>query len=84
MAGIKLGLLTVLVGVIVGGLIVAYAWGLDYVQGIEVVAILLGGLVVSVMVAVFLPIGNMMVKAVALCVVLALVVLWGLSYIGVM
>ncbi len=84
MPGIKLGILTVLVGVIVGGLIVAYAWGLDYVQGIEVVAILLGGLVVSVMVAVFLPIGNMMVKAVALCVVLALVVLWGLSYIGVM
>jgi hypothetical protein len=84
MAGIKLGLLTVLVGVIVGGLIVAYAWGLDYLKGIEVVAILLGGLVVSVMVAVFLPIGNMMVKAVALCVVLALVVLWGLSYIGVM
>jgi hypothetical protein len=84
MAGIKLGMLTVLVGVIVGGLIVSYAWGLSWVEGMAVIAILLGGLVASVLIAVFLPIGNMMVKAVALCVVLALVVLWGLSYIGVM
>lgn len=84
MAGIKLGLLTVLVGVIVGGFIVSYAWGLSWVQGMAVIGVLLGGLVLSVLVAVFLPIGNMMVKAVALCVVLALVVLWGLSYIGVL
>ena len=84
MAGIKLGMLTVLVGVIVGGLIVSYAWGLSWVEGMAVIGVLLGGLILSVMVAVFLPIGNMMVKAVALCVVLALVVLWGLSYIGVL
>jgi hypothetical protein len=79
-----MGLLTGIVGVVVGGLIVAYAWGLDYVKGIEVVAILMAGLFVSVMVALFLPIGNMMVKAVAFCVIFALILLWGLSYIGVM
>ena len=84
MAGIKLGMLTVLVGVIVGGFIVSYAWGLSWVQGMAVIGVLLGGLVLSVLVAVFLPIGNMMVKAVALCVVLALIVLYGLSYIGVL
>lgn len=84
MAGIKLGILTVLVGVIVGGFIVSYAWGLSWVEGMAVIGVLLGGLVISVMVAVFLPIGNMMVKAVALCVVFALIVLWGFSYLGVM
>jgi hypothetical protein len=44
----------------------------------------MAGLFVSVMVALFLPIGNMMVKAVAFCVIFALILLWGLSYIGVM
>lgn len=84
MASLKLGALTGIVGVIVGGLIVAYAWGLDWLMGIGVVAVLMLGLFVSVLVAVFLPIGNMMVKATALCVVFALIVLYGLSYIGVL
>jgi hypothetical protein len=84
MASLKLGALTGIVGVIVGGFIVAYAWGLDYLTGIGVVAVLMLGLIVSVLVALFLPIGNMMVKAIALCVVFALIVLYGLSYIGVL
>jgi hypothetical protein len=84
MASLKIGALTGIVGVIVGGLIVAWAWGLDWLTGIGVVAILLVGLFVSVLIALFLPIGNMMVKAVALCVVFALIVLWGFSYLGVM
>jgi hypothetical protein len=84
MASLKIGALTGIVGVIVGGLIVAWAWGLEYVTGIEVVAILLVGLFVGALVALFLPIGNMMVKAVAMCVVFALIVLYGLTYLGVM
>lgn len=84
MPGIKLGMLTVLVGVIVGGLIVAYAWGLDWVTGMAVIAVLLGALFLSAMIALFVPIGNMAVKAVILCVALALIVLWGFSYLGVM
>jgi len=84
MASLKIGALTGIVGVIVGGLVVAYAWGLDWLTGIGVVAVLLIGLFVGALVALFLPIGNMMVKAVALCVVFALIVLWGFSYLGVM
>jgi ABC-type multidrug transport system permease subunit len=84
MASLKIGLLTGIVSVIIGGLVVAYAWGLEWVTGIEVVALLLAGLFVSVLIALFLPVGNMMVKAVALCVVFALIVLWGFSYLGVM
>jgi len=84
MASLKIGLLTGIVGVIVGGLIVAWAWGLDWVQGMAVVAILLGGMILAVLGAVLLPIGNMMLKAIALCVILALIVLWGFSYLGVM
>ena len=84
MASLKIGALTGIVGVIVGGLIVSYAWGLDYVTGIAVSAVLMGGLFISAMVALFLPIGNMMVKAIVLCVALALIVLWGFSYLGVM
>ena len=84
MASLKIGALTGIVGVIVGGLIVAYIWGLDWLTGVGVVAILLVGLFVGALVALFLPIGNMMVKAVAMCVVFALIVLYGLTYLGVM
>jgi hypothetical protein len=84
MASIKLTGLGMIAGVLIGGLIVAWAWGLDWLAGIGVVAVLLIGLFVSAMIALFLPVGNMMVKAVALCVVFALIVLWGLSYLGVM
>jgi len=84
MASLKIGALTGIVGVIVGGLVVAYAWGLDWLTGIGVVAVLLIGLFVGALVALFLPIGNMMVKAIVLCVALALIVLWGFSYLGVM
>lgn len=84
MASLKLGGLTAIVGMIVGGLIVAYAWGLDYLTGIGVVAILLVALFVSIFIAVFVPISNMMVKAVAFSVAFALIVLWGFRYLGVM
>ena len=84
MTSLRIGILTGIVGVIVGGLIVAYAWGLDWVTGMAVIAVLLGALILSAMIALFVPIGNMMVKAVILCVVLALIVLWGFTYLGVM
>ena len=84
MASLKIGAMTGIVGVIVGGLIVAYVGGLDYLTGIGVVAVLLVGLFVGALVALFLPIGNMMIKAVVMCVVFALIVLWGFSYLGVM
>jgi hypothetical protein len=84
LASLKIGALTGIVGVVVGGLIVAWAYGLDYLTGIGVVAVLLLGLFVSVLIALFLPIGNMMVKMVALCVSFAVIVLWGFSYLGVM
>jgi hypothetical protein len=84
MGSLKICALTGIVGVVVGGLIVAWAYGLDYLTGIGVVAVLLLGLFVSVLIALFLPIGNMMVKMVALCVSFAVIVLWGFSYLGVM
>jgi hypothetical protein len=84
MASLKIGGLTAIVSMIVGGLIVAYAWHLEWLTGIAVVAVLLFGMVISLLVAVFLPIGNMIVKVVALCVVFALFVLWGFSYLGLM
>ena len=84
MASIKIGALTGIVGVIVGGLIVAYAWGLDWLVGIYVVGVLFLGLLLSIAIAVFLPVGNMMVKAIVMCVVFALIVLYGLTQLGVM
>jgi len=84
MAGIKLGALTAIVGMIVGGLAVSYIYGLDWLVGIGIVAVLLISFIVSVMVAVFLPIGNMMVKAIAFCLALALIVLFGFRYLGLM
>lgn len=84
MAGIKLGGLTALVGIVIGGLIVAWIQGWAWATGIWAMAVLFGGLVISILIAVFLPIGNMMLKVLAMMVVFALIVLWGLSYIGVM
>jgi len=84
MASLKIGALTGIVGVIVGGLIVAYAWSLDWLVGIGVVAVLLIGLFASALIGVSLPISNMMFKAVAVCVILALIVLFGFRYLGVM
>ena len=84
MASLKIGALTGIVGVIVGGLIVAWAWGLDYLTGIGVVAVLLLGVFMSIFVAVFLPIGNVMAKAIAFCVLFALIILAGFRYLGVM
>lgn len=84
MATLKIGGLAAIIAMIVGGLIVAWAYGMEWLTGIAVVAVLLFGLVISLLVAVFLPIGNMIVKLVALCVVFALFVLWGFSYLGVM
>ena len=84
MASLKLGALTAIVGMIVGGLIVAYIYGMDWLTGVGVVAVLLIGFVVSVLIAVFLPIGNMMVKAIAFCLALALIVLFGFRYLGLM
>jgi len=84
MASLKIGALTGIVGVIVGGLIVAYAWSVDWLVGIGVVSVLLIGLFVSVLVGVSLPISNMMFKVVTLVVVFALIVLFGFRYLGVM
>jgi len=84
MASLKIGTLTAIVGMIVGGLIVAYIYGLDWLTGIGVVAVLLIGFVASVLIAVFVPIGNMMVKAIAFCLALAVIVLWGFKYMGLM
>jgi hypothetical protein len=52
-------------------------------QGAASVAIVLLGFFVAAMVAVMLPVGNMMVKGVAFCVMMALIVFGGLGYIGV-
>jgi len=84
MASLKIGTLTAIVGMIVGGLILAYIYGLDWLTGIGVVAVLLIGFVASVLIAVFVPIGNMMVKAIAFCLSLAVIVLWGFKYLGLM
>jgi hypothetical protein len=84
MANIQLGGLTALVSIVVGGLIVAWSQGWEWATGIWAVAVLFGGLVIAVLIAVFLPIGNMMLKGVAMMVVFALIVLYGLSYIGVL
>ena len=75
MASLKIGALTGLIAVIVGGLIVAYAWHLDYLTGIGVVALLIAGLFISALIALFIPIGNMMVKAVAFVVSFSLIIL---------
>ena len=84
MASLRIGALTGLIAVIIGGLIVAYAWHLDYLTGIGVVALLIAGVFISALIALFIPIGNTIVKAVAFVVSFALIVLWGFSYIGVM
>jgi len=83
MSNIKIGGLVGIAGLIVGGLIVAWAYGLDWLQGIGVVGILVLGLFVSILVAVFQPIGNMIVRVVVFAVVFALIVLFGLQWLGV-
>ena len=84
MASIKLTGLMGVVGMVVGGLIIAWAYGLDWLQGIGVVAVLFVGLFASIFIAVLLPIGNMIVKAVVFVVAFGLIVLYGLSWLGVM
>ena len=84
MASLKIGGLMGVVGMVVGGLIIAWAYGLDWLMGIGVVAILFVGLFASIMIALFLPIGNMMVKGIVFIVAFGLIVLYGLSWLGVM
>lgn len=83
MATMRIGIISGIVGIVVGGLIVAWAYGLDWSQGMGVVAILLGGFVLALYASVLLPIGNVMVKVIALVVVFALIVLFGLQWLGV-
>ena len=84
MASIKLTGLMGVVGMVVGGLIIAWAYGLDWLMGIGVLAVLFVGLFASIFIAVLLPIGNMIVKAVVFVVAFGLIVLYGLSWLGVM
>jgi hypothetical protein len=83
-ANITLGGLTALLGIVIGGLIVAYVEGWAWLTGVWAVAVIFAGLFISILVAVFLPIGNATVKGVAMMVVFTLIVLYGLSTIGVM
>jgi len=84
MPSLKIGGLAAVVGLIVGGLIVSYLEGWSWATGIWAMAVLFGGLVISILIALFLPIGNMIVKVLAMMVSFALIVLWGFSYLGVM
>ena len=84
MASIKLTGLMGVVGIVVGGLIISWAYGLDWLMGIGVVAILFVALFVSIFIALFIPIGNMIVKGVAFVVAFGLLVLYGFNWIGVM